>query len=143
MFIILLGIALLSGLVWVASISFIHQLVNPESVFVFDFDIFGLLSISVFGLIGLMLAGLPYRLAEVFQNKKIIENIKLCWLVFAFFAFVGVTINYTNYFVNIKGEGLVECDFHVQRHRDWLLQKYARTQEDCGKDGVRNVSTSP
>ena len=81
-----------------------------------------------------------YRLSEVVKNKNIDVSAKKIWTLVIVFSFVGVTINYTNYFVNIKGKGLVECEFHVQRHKDWMLNKYARTQEDCEKEGGREVS---
>ena len=139
-FILILGIALLLGATWLAYEFFTYQLINPESVFVFNLDIFGILSISIFGGIGLFVCALPYRCAEVIKNKTISESVKLCWIFFAIFASIGLMINYTNYFVNIKGKGFVNCEFHSQRSKDWMLNKYARTQEDCEKEGGREVS---
>ncbi len=147
-FLVMLLLALLIGLIWVTYGSFINQFVNPEKVFVFYFDIFGFLSASLFGLIGLILIGFFYRLAEAIKNKDLMasgtksEKIsgKIGWISCSIFAIIGLTINYTNYFINIQDKGFVSCEFVTQRHKDWMLNKYARIQEDCEKEGIREVS---
>ena len=139
-FILLLGIILISGLIWILNVSFIQQLFEKDRVFVFYLDIFGFFSVLLFGGFGFLVVGIYHRIVELIKNQDIKMSVIPFWIAFVFFAIIGLIINYSNYFVNIKNKGLISCEFHVQRHKDWMLNKYARTVEDCEKKGTRNVS---
>lgn len=136
-FFVILTTAILLGSAWLSYNMFTNQLINPESVFVFYFDVFGYLSFGIFGMLGLFLVGTGHRVTEAIKNQDIQMSVTPFWVAFAVCVTMGLAINYTNYFVNIKDEGLVSCEFHVQRSKDWIVRRYARIQEDCEKKGVR------
>lgn len=130
---LLLTLCFLLGVIWIAESFWIAQFIDPKKVHIFDFDIFGVYSIAIFGFIGLFLVAVFHRFAEVIKNKHIEMPAKPFWIAFAIFSVIGLIVNYTNYFKNIRGYNLVECQFHSQRHRDWMIKKYARSIEECQK----------
>ncbi|WP_299011541.1 hypothetical protein [uncultured Shewanella sp.] len=130
---LLLTLCLLFGVIWIADFFLLAQFINPEKVHIFDFDIFGVYSIAIFGFTGLCLVGVFHRFAEVIKNKHIEMPAKPFWIAFAILSVIGLIVNYANYFKNIRGYNLVECQFHSQRHRDWMIKKYARSIEECQK----------
>lgn len=130
-FLLLLSIIILCGSVALAYVFVIEPLLYPRDVEFFSFDIFGIISLSVFGVLALSIIAFSYRFYGFITQKEFHFHSKTYWVFIILFGFFGVTLNYINYFVNIKDNNLVECDFHTQGHKDWLLKKYSKTIKGC------------